>query len=236
MGESSSKVGIKGFRQNGDCSILIDFTATTELVMLAHIHAFADKLQQAPFPQQINAVPAKTTLMLAFSSPPQAWEQLHHTLSDIDNTLQSQSRQVNTHIIPVCYHPDVATDLDAVLLACELSLEALIQIHSGSDYLLNMLGFLPGFMYLDTLDKRLVLPRKTTPAVRLPAGSVAIAGNQCGLYSISSPGGWHVIGRTPTSLIDWSDKQPIKMQAMDKISFQPISLEEFNHYENDGGA
>jgi len=236
MEKSASKVGIQGFRQNGDCSILIDFAASAELAMLTHIHAFADKLRQAPLPNQINAVPAKTTLMLAFSSPVHVWEELHHSLGEINDTLQSQSRPVKSHIIPVCYHSAVATDLEPVLLASELSLEELIQIHSGRDYLLSMLGFLPGFMYLDTLDQRLVLPRKTTPAVRLPAGSVAIAGNQCGLYSISSPGGWHVIGRTPARLLDWSDKRPIKIQAMDKISFQPIGLEEFKHYENDGGA
>lgn len=236
MEQPSSKVGIKGFRQNGDCSILIDFAASTELAMLAHIHTFADKLRQTPLPDQINAVPAKTTLMLAFSSPVQAWEQLHQSLREINTTLQPQSRPQKTHLIPVCYHPEIAPDLETVLLASELRLEALIRIHSGRDYLLSMLGFLPGFMYLDALDQRLVLPRKTTPAVRLPAGSVAIAGNQCGLYSISSPGGWHVIGRTPVRLLDWSDKQPIKIQAMDKISFQPISLEEFNHYENAGGS
>ncbi len=236
MEQPSSKVGIKGFRQNGDCSILIDFTATTELAMLAHIHALADELRQVPLPNQINAVPAKTTLMLAFSSPVQAWEQLHHSLSKVNNTLQSLSRPVKTHFIPVCYHPEIAPDLEAVLLTSKLNLEKLIQIHSDREYLLSMLGFLPGFMYLDKLDQRLVLPRKTTPAVRLPAGSVAIAGNQCGLYSISSPGGWHVIGRTPVRLLDWSDKQPIKIQAMDKISFQPISLEEFNHFDNEGDS
>ena len=225
MDDCASKITIQGFRCNGDCSILIDFPVSVDL--LANIHAFAEELRQNPFPDQLNVVPATTTLMLSFTAPIQDWSGLENQLQKLYAGQDSHIHSAATHIIPVCYQPELATDMEAVLTTSRLSHEELVKIHSGREYLVSMLGFLPGFMYLDELDSRLVMPRKATPVVDLPAGSIAIAGNQCGIYALSSPGGWHVIGRTPLQLVNWTDAEPIKIRAMDKLSFKPISLEEF---------
>lgn len=234
MDKSQEKIEIESFRLNGDCSILIDFAAADENKLLRHIHSLADQLRQTGFYSVVNVIPAKATLMLAFSTPVESWAELQDKLVDINSSLKHKRDNVNIHSIPVCYHPEIAADLEAVLKQTGLNLEGLIKIHSSREYLLSMLGFLPGFMYLDELDRQLFLPRKSTPAVRLPAGSVAIAGNQCGLYSISSPGGWHVIGRTPLQLLDWSSDRPVAINALDKIRFESISLAEFRHLEQTG--
>jgi len=231
MNKRAEKVEIAGFRQNGDCSILIDFAAADTRAGLSHIHFFADQLRQNAFYDAVNIIPAKTSLMLAFPRPVQSWADLQDSLLTINSSLAQKTQATCSHYIPVCYHPDIAPDLKQVLEQTGLDLDGLIAIHSGRDYLVSMLGFLPGFMYLDELDRQLVLSRKTTPAIRLPEGSVAIAGNQSGLYSISSPGGWHVIGRTPLQLVDWANESPMIIRAMDTICFKPISLAEFRRLE-----
>ncbi|MCF6263126.1 MAG: carboxyltransferase domain-containing protein [Xanthomonadales bacterium] len=236
MSESLATVEIDAFRQNGDCSILIDFAAADENKLLRHIHCFANQIRQTGFYSVVNVIPAKTTLMLAFSTPIDSWSELQDKLLNINSSLEYKNQSVNTHSIPICYHPEIATDLETVLKQTGLDLEGLIKIHSSREYLVSMLGFLPGFMYLDELDQQLLLARKTTPAIRLPAGSVAISGNQCGLYSVSSPGGWHVIARTPQQLVDWNNDRPMCISALDKIRFKPISLDEFRHLEQAGAS
>ena len=100
--------------------------------------------------------------------------------------------------IPVCYEDEeFAPDLEKVCLHTKLSKEEVIKIHSSSDYLIYMMGFLPGFPYLGGMDERLATPRLETPRTKIPAGSLAIGGVQTGLYPVESPGGWNIIGRTP---------------------------------------
>ncbi len=91
-----------------------------------------------------------------------------------------------------------------------------------------MLGFLPGFVYLSGNDQRINLPRKSSPVVSVPRGSVAVANGQTGLYALSSPGGWHVIGRTPINLFSWQNSRPNLIKPMDQIRFKAIDLKDFN--------
>jgi len=95
-----------------------------------------------------------------------------------------------------------------------------------------MLGFLPGFPYLMGLDPQLATPRLATPRAVVPAGSVSIAGTQTGVYPVSSPGGWNIIGRTPLTLFDPAREQPSLVQAGDVVRFFPISLQEFEEWQS----
>ncbi len=222
---------ISGFRQNGDCSVLIDYLHSTDPNLLAHIHAFATELRQQSIPNLVNVLPAKTSIMLAFSTPVDELTLLCDQIQTLNSTFHADKQQPAMHEIPICYHPDLGVDLEAVLSATSLSLDKFITIHSQQEYSLGMLGFLPGFIYLDNLDPRISMPRKSTPSVSLAAGSVAIAGNQCGIYSLRSPGGWWVIGRTPICLFDHTATEPVKIQPLDKVCFKPISLEAFKRYQ-----
>lgn len=131
--------------------------------------------------------------------------------------------------IPVCYHPVFGYDLAWMAESKGLSVEELVQLHCSTDYRVYMLGFLPGFAYMGTVDERLVTPRKPEPR-EVEAGSVGIAGWQTGIYPLTSPGGWQIIGRTPLKLFDARRPQPVLLNAGDTVRFHPISLKEFEQH------
>ncbi len=105
--------------------------------------------------------------------------------------------------------------------------EEVIKIHTSKDYLIYMLGFLPGFSYLGGLDERIHTPRLANPRIRIPAGSVGIGGSQTGIYPLDSPGGWQLLGLTPVKTYDPERENPILFEAGDYIRFVPVSEEEY---------
>lgn len=121
--------------------------------------------------------------------------------------------------IPVRYD---GPDLDAVAAATSLSVDAVIEAHSGVEYFAYMLGFTPGFAYLGDLDPVLRLPRRESPRIRVPAGSVAIAAAQTAVYPHETPGGWHIIGRTSLRMFDAGREKPALVRAGDRVRFQPV--------------
>ena len=134
--------------------------------------------------------------------------------------------------IPVCYEDEeFAPDLEKVALHAKLTKEEVIKKHSSSDYLIYMMGFLPGFPYLGGMDERLATPRLETPRTKIPAGSLAIGGVQTGLYPVESPGGWNIIGRTPVKLFDLKRKPFFLYEAGNRIRFEPITREEFEAFD-----
>ena len=124
--------------------------------------------------------------------------------------------------LPVCYGGDYGPDLDFVCHHSGLSAQEVIALHSAPDYLIYMLGFLPGFAYLGGLD-----PRLDSPRTCIPAGSVGIGGAQTGVYPLASPGGWQLLGRTPVSVFDRQRQEPILYRAGDLVHFVPISPAEY---------
>ncbi|MFC5190926.1 allophanate hydrolase subunit 1 [Algoriphagus aquatilis] len=134
--------------------------------------------------------------------------------------------------IPVCYHESLAFDLEAFCKTKGLTLDQLMAIHTGSTYRIHFFGFLPGFFYLNGLPEILHSPRKATPSLSVPAGSVAIGGAQTGIYPCQSPGGWHCIGQTPIPLFDPKSKPPVWAKSGEQIQFRSITLEEFNNWSD----
>ena len=129
--------------------------------------------------------------------------------------------------IPTAYGGEFGPDLELVAQHNNLSAAEVVQIHSDTRYLIYMIGFMPGFPYLGGMSPRIATPRKTTPRLKLPAGSVGIAGNQTGIYPAESPGGWQIIGRTPLELFRPTREPPAILQAGDYLTFVSVTPEEF---------
>ena len=154
-------------------------------------------------------------------------KKIQNVISDKNLTIINNSK---TWKIPICYHEDFAIDFKEISSLSKLDVHQLKKKHFSKTYEVDMLGFLPGFLYLGDLDKSLHLPRKKNPRISIPEGSVGIAGNQTGIYNIESPGGWNIIGRTPLKLFDKSKNPPINIAQGDKIIFQEITKEDFYNY------
>ncbi|MBE3569818.1 MAG: 5-oxoprolinase subunit PxpB, partial [Bacillales bacterium] len=123
-------------------------------------------------------------------------------------------------------------DIEEVASTNGLSVEKVIEIHSSASYHVYFLGFAPGFPFLGGMDPSIATPRKQSPRLKVPAGSVGIAGNQTGIYPIETPGGWQIIGRTPISLFQPDQNPPTFLLPGDKVRFVPITKDVYENWED----
>ena len=135
--------------------------------------------------------------------------------------------------IPVCYDNEFGFDLQVISKEKNLSINDIVNLHTKTIYKVYFIGFLPGFLYLGGLDESLKMSRKANPRLKVPQGSVAIGGNQTGVYPSESAGGWNIIGKTPISLFDISKKNPCFASPGDHIQFVSITKHEFEVLENE---
>jgi inhibitor of KinA len=160
---------------------------------------------------------------------------LNDLLSSLEYVYTPKGKEV---VIPVCYGEEFGPDLEEVARRNQLTPEEVIDIHTNGHYLVYMIGFAPGFAYLGGMSEKIAAPRKDSPRLHIPAGSVGIAGMQTGVYPIESPGGWRLIGRTPLRLFRPHHPQPSLLQAGDRVRFQAITKEEYKQLqeENNGDS
>ena len=109
-----------------------------------------------------------------------------------------------------------------------MSIEEIIQMHTNKSYRVFMIGFLPGFAYMGSVDEKIITARRIQPRTNVAAGSVGIAGEQTGIYPLDSPGGWNIIGQTPLKLFDAKRENPVLLEAGDMVSFTAIDINEFH--------
>jgi inhibitor of KinA len=132
--------------------------------------------------------------------------------------------------VPVCYGGDLGPDLADVASFAGCSAEEVVALHSGAVYRVYVVGFVPGFPYMASVDPRLALPRRASPRTRVPAGSVAVAAGQTGIYPAETPGGWHLIGRTPVKPYDPARPEPFLFKPGDRVRFVPIDRAAFDRH------
>jgi inhibitor of KinA len=189
------------------------------------------KLLQAEPPVGLrNIHPAYNSVLVSFDpivAPPKEFElQIAFLLDQLNSVVLTSPRVVE---IPVCYDRSLAPDLEFVANHTRLAVDDIIRLHASVEYLVYFIGFTPGFPYLGELPEQLATPRLATPRLLVPEGSVAIGGKQTGIYSLPSPGGWRIIGRTPLKLFRPWERFPTLLEIGDRVRFRPISLQEFNN-------
>jgi len=150
---------------------------------------------------------------------------LKDVLKKISRSHSSKTSEPMLHEIPVCY--ELGMDWNHIESETGLSKDQIIRMHSDGVYTVAMLGFLPGFIFLKGLDERIHVPRRSEPRTKIESGSIGIGGHQTGIYSIESPGGWNIIGRTSKSLFNIQEDPPSRLKAGDSIKFRSISVDEF---------
>lgn len=195
------------------------------------IHEFTRIIEEAELDDITDIIPAyKSVTILAKKME----TDIISLISEVAETSQKQeATEPKMHEIKICY--ELGLDWEEIENSTGINKNEIIKIHSSREYTVAMTGFLPGFIFLAGLDDRIFVPRKGSPRTSVPAGSVGIGGEQTGVYSLESPGGWQIIGRTAQSFFNADENPPMEIKAGDKIKFISISEREFIRMENKDG-
>ncbi len=178
--------------------------------------------------------PAYRSITLLYDPLVTSFRQLQEKLVELDRGSGDIALPTPEVVeLPVCYGGKFGPDLGFVATSNNLSEEEVIRLHCQPDYFVYMLGFSPGFPFLGGLPEALHTPRLESPRKKVPAGSVGIANGQTGVYPITSPGGWQLIGRTPLNLFDYRRDKPFLLSAGNILKFKPVSEEEFDALAGD---
>lgn len=212
----------------GDKAVNVTFDRVVNVAINHQIALLQQRLSQLSVNGITGFLPAFRTLTVFYEPAQISVKQLKATINAamLDGHQNTAATVKRVHI-PVCYDADFGPDLSNVAKQAHLTPKAVIKRHSQPDYLIYMLGFLPGFAYLGGLDSQIATPRLSTPRLKIAPGSVGIAGEQTGMYPIESPGGWQIIGRTPLRLFRPESTQPFYYSAGDYIHFDVISRAEY---------
>ena len=223
------------YHSYSEYSLLIQWPQIVSENILEELSAFKKTLQRL-YPEAILTA-AYASILLVFPERITSFPALKAEIKQEYETFSENSvsakeseidhRPLSLYKIPVCYEAAFAPDLEAVCTQLKLSPEALISKHSKATYTVYGIGFLPGFMYLGGLDSKLEIPRKSSPRMKVPSGSVGLAAKQTGIYPCESPGGWQLIGQTPIPLFNPLQDPPFFAQVGDKIQFTPISKDAY---------
>lgn len=211
----------------GDTALAVEFGDQVDRRVSALVLVFAERVKAAAVAGIVEVVPTFRSLMIHYDPLTVSQTDLKERLAPLLSGLSAAGGSGRLWRIPVCYHESVAPDLAEVANRTGLSPEQVVEGHSCVTYHVYMVGFLPGYPYMGDLPSELALPRRENPRTAVPAGSVAIATTLTAVYTLESPGGWHLIGRTPVPLWDRRRDPPAVLAAGDQVVFQPVSLSEY---------
>lgn len=208
----------------GDRAMVVEFGNCIDEATNNNVHALAQKLKTAGILAIEELIPTFRSLMICYDPLRITYQELEEKVLLLSERLgSSEAHSSRVLEIPCCYGSHFGPDLPDLVNYSGLTRDEIIAIHSSVSYKVYMLGFLPGFVYLGGLDKRIEMPRLKTPRVKIPKGAVGIGGNQTGVYPMDSPGGWRLIGATPVEFYNPERREPILCRAGDYIRFVPIS-------------
>lgn len=220
----------------GDRAISIDFGQVIDPKINRHIRQTIERIKELQLEGIIELVPTYCALLVEYDAMLYSYSYICNIIEPtLEEGMTDTTNELVTVVeVPTVYGGDFGPDLSFVASHNHLSEDEVVSIHSGTDYLVYMLGFIPGFTYLGGMDPRIATPRLSSPRTLIPAGSVGIAGEQTGTYPSDSPGGWQIIGRTPVTMYDMSKAQAALLNAGDYVRYVPIDESEFHRIKSLG--
>lgn len=212
----------------GDASLLVEFGKEINPDINRKIAATVQLMREQHIEGVVDVIPSFCALLINYDPRVIGYEEIKSRIKDLLRIeIKAGEERKKVFEIPVCYGGEFGPDIATIAEHAGLSEQEVIELHSSRDYLIYMLGFLPGFCYLGGLDERIFTPRLASPRLKIDAGSVGIGGSQTGIYPLDSPGGWQLMGKTPVKTYDPDREVPILFEAGNYIRFVPVSEEEF---------
>jgi inhibitor of KinA len=208
----------------GDTALAVELGHQVDRRVSALVLALAERVRAESMAGVLEVVPTFRSLMIHYDPLTVSQSALKEALTPLMSGLRPAIGAGRRWRIPVCYHESVAPDLNEVAHRTRLSPDQVVAQHSAVTYHVYMMGFLPGHPYMGDLPSALSLPRRENPRTAVPAGSVSIATTLSAIYPLESPGGWHIIGRTPALLWDRRRASPAVLAAGDQVQFEPVGL------------
>ncbi|MDG5491816.1 5-oxoprolinase subunit PxpB [Psychroserpens sp. SPM9] len=227
------------YRRFSERSILVEWPSEINENILHDVLDFKNKLENTNIKEIVQVNNAYNSLLIIYMfTIDNAYDEIKRLKAHYSNRDHLEKSVFNLWKIPVCYDEEFGIDLVEISEKKNCSKAQIIQLHSEPIYTVYFIGFLPGFLYLGGLDKRLHFPRKKSPRLQIKKGAVAIGGPQTGVYPNESPGGWNIIGNSPIVFFETNQVEPCFAKAGDKVQFVPISKSEYDviHEEIENGC
>jgi inhibitor of KinA len=212
------------FLPAGDTALVVEYGETVDPVINRRVRQLAVAVDANRLAGIIDLVPTMRSLMIHYDPLVLSQAALIDAVAPLIAATPDLSGIVRRWRIPVCYEGDCAPDMTVVAEALSMTPQAVIDCHTAADLEVFMMGFLPGFPYLGLLPEIFDLPRRPEPRVKVPQRSISVAARQTTIYTIESPGGWHLIGRTPIDFYDPDRAEPILVAAGDSVRFEAVSI------------
>ena len=224
----------KYINQISEQSFLLDFGSEINIEINALVNLFAQKiLNDSKIINELgikNCVPSYNKILIQFDPLTVNKFKIINYLKSIKISKIERTNKKNIIEVPICYDEVFALDLKDISNITKLSTKEIINEHLNTLFHVYMIGFLPGYPFMGNISNKLSLPRKTTPRINVPKGSVGIVDKICGIYPQESPGGWNILGRIPINLFCKNKKVPLLIKPGDRVKFKKISTKEFNNY------
>ena len=215
----------------GDMALVAELGNAITPEINRRVRSLTDALEQGGIPGVFDFLPTYRSVLVYYDPLATTSEKVQSAIEHLlDNAEEAGACARHIVHIPTLYGGDMGPDIAFVALHNGIDEQEVVNIHSGADYLVYMMGFSPGFAYLGGLDERLATPRLQSPRTEIPSGAVGIAETQTGVYPMASPGGWQLIGRTPLKLFDPTRERPVLLSAGDYVRFVPIESQQAYDY------
>lgn len=221
---------------SGDTALVAELGDTADRETNGRVLALAGRVEAAGLAGVVELVPTFRSLMIHYDPVATSAAELGAAVAGLSAGLEVAEIPGRDIELPACYEGDLAPDLEYVARETGLDPAEVVALHAAVTYRVYCLGFLPGYPYMGDNDPRLWLPRRLEPRVRVPMGSVCTAVGQTGVYSLESPGGWHLIARTPLRLFDLKRPEPVLLAPGDRVRFRPVSRAEHDELEDAAAA